>query len=131
MKYLKLFESFWQNGQTIGILNNAYAFRGQMENYEPPFGGSGYYKGTYFYIGKDAEEKAKKMGPVLLTANVLNANLYELDTPEILKSEAKKAGYEVREATGSPECDYLKSIGYDGIKLGSEIVLFDKNKFLV
>ena len=121
MKYLKFFDSF----QPI------YAYRGERINHNPPNGPAGHYFGTYFYIGDEAKENAKKLGENIIVADITNANLYILDTPEKLKQEARKAGYDVREASGYIECNYLKSMGYDGIKIGSEVVLFDKNKFLI
>ena len=116
--------------------NDDIAVRGSkytQEEHNPKFGGSGHYKGTYFYVGLNAESKALEHGKNLTKVDLSKANLYEIDGKEVtsqtLKSEAKKAGYDVRDASGYAESEYLKKQGYDGIKRGNEVVLFEPKKF--
>jgi len=118
--------------------NDNIAVRGSkftQEEHNPKFGGSGHYKGTYFYVGLSAESKALEHGKNLTKVDIENANLYELgedgQTSQSLKNEAKKAGYDTRDASGYAESEYLKKQGYDGIKRGNEIVLFEPKKFEV
>ena len=74
-------------------------------------------------------------GKNLTKVDLSKANLYEIGvdgiTSQSLKNEAKKAGYDVRNASGYAESEYLKKQGYDGIKRGNEVVLFDPKKFEV
>ena len=116
--------------------NDNIAVRGSKyteAEHNPKFGGSGHYKGTYFYIGLNSESKALEHGENLSRVNISGANLYELGingiTFQTLKNEAKKAGYDTRDASGYPESEYLKNQGYDGIKRGNEVVLFEPEKF--
>jgi len=118
--------------------NDDIAVRGSkytQEEHNPKFGGSGHYKGTYFYVGLSAESKALEHGKNLTKVDIGKANLYELgedgQTSQSLKKEAKKAGYDTRDASGYAESEYLKKQGYDGIKRGNEIVLFEPKKFEV
>ena len=128
MKYLKIFETF---------KSPIIAYRGQRIDHNPPNGGSGYFNGTYFFVGKDAEQKAKEFqSGIIIKADITNAKLYQLygnsnNTHDFLKKEARKAGYYTSQASGNGECEYLKSLGYDGIHIGNEVILFDKNNFLV
>ena len=101
--------------------NDNIAVRGSkftQEEHNPKFGGSGHYKGTYFYVGLSAESKALEHGKNLTKVDIENANLYELvkdgQTSQSLKNEAKKAGYDTRDASGYAESEYLKKQGYNG-----------------
>jgi len=116
--------------------NDNIAVRGSkftQEEHNPKFGGSGHYKGTYFYVGLNAESKALEHGENLSKVDLEKANLYEIGvdgiTSQTLKNEAKKAGYDTRDASGYAESEYLKKQGYDGIKRGNEVVLFEPKKF--
>jgi len=127
MRYIKTFESF----------NSIIAYRAQRIDHNPPNGSSGHFNGTYFFIG--AEQKAKdwlKGSSVdIIKADITNAKIYQLygeegNTHDSLKKDANKAGYDTFPASGYGECEYLKKLGYDGIKIGNEVVLFDAEKFI-
>jgi 8-oxo-dGTP pyrophosphatase MutT (NUDIX family) len=109
------------------------------EEYNPPFGPSGYYKGRHFAIGDKAKETAQSFGKHLTQADLSKAKLYEIKSNGDkgngegmlkLKEEAKAAGYEVHPGSGHVESQYLKDKGYDGIKAANEVVLFDHKKFV-
>ncbi len=88
---------------------------------------SGYYAGTYYFLGDDAEEKALKFGKHLSKIDIDGLKLYNINNDkdaELLKAKTSKEGYHTTSASGDSESKYLKSIGYDGIKRGNEVIIF-------
>jgi tRNA nucleotidyltransferase (CCA-adding enzyme) len=98
------------------------------DNYTP----SGYYNGTYYFSGDNAEEKAKEFGENISSINIKDSKLYKIDSDkdaDKLKKEATKNGFYTNEGSGYNESKYLEFIGYDGIQRGDEIIIFDNKKF--
>jgi hypothetical protein len=119
----------------IAIRVSDYHWKDRKSNLTP----SGYYPGVYFYTGKAAEDKVrdnKFAGKNVYKLDITGANLYKIDSPkkaEELKDEAEKAaekgGFIVTQGSGYGDVEYLKSKGYDGIKRGIEVILFEPEKF--
>mgnify|MGYP000858132559 FL=1 len=83
---------------------------------------SGYYPGTYT---STSEGKASEFGGNIFSTSVDPAKIFNLSDAEALKTEARDAGFEVRNASGNGEVEFLKSRGYYGMRRGSEVILFD------
>jgi len=121
----------------IAIRVSDYHWKDRKSNSTP----SGYYPGVYFYTGKGAEDNLrdnKFRGKNVYKIDITGANLYKLDSPEKskeLKDKAEKASKEsgysfpVTQGSGYGDVEYLKSKGYDGIKRGIEVILFEPEKF--
>lgn len=93
---------------------------------------SGYYDGTYFFIGDNAIEKAKKFNDNIYSIDYSNAKLYDINNDKDsnkLKRMSSEAGFDVVEDSGYPESEYLKKWKYDGIKKMLEVIIFDTDKF--
>lgn len=91
---------------------------------------SGYYRG--FYVTTD-ENIATQFGGNVNTFYAKSLNLYTLNNDQDanqLKQNARKEGYYVTEGSGYPESKYLEENGYDGIKRGKEIILFNPEQVL-
>lgn len=102
---------------------------------------SGYYPGVYFYTGPGAEEKVKgnfNKYKNIYKLDITGAKLYNIESPEKaekLKDEAyrasKESGYDfiVTSGSGYGDVQYLKMKGYDGIRRGIEVIIFEPEKF--
>lgn len=95
------------------------------------FGASGHYEGTYFFSGEDARRRAEMFGDKITSIDIAAAILYDISTPELaekLKKMAANAGYITSTASGYGESGFLRTMGYDGIKRGQEVILFDVDR---
>jgi len=111
-----------------------YAYRGSEheddDGSKSKFGSSGYYPGKYFYTGEKALPYAQKHGKNITKVDISNAKLYPI-TPknaDEIELEAYKKGFTAHSG-GHKVVEYLKSLGYDGITRGLEVILFDYQKF--
>jgi hypothetical protein len=119
------------NENNIVVRASDYHWNDRSLNKTP----SGYYPGVYFYWGPDAEEIAKsnfKKYKNIYKLDITGAKLYDLNSPDKakeLKDDASKNDFFVSSASGYGEVEYLKSVGYDGIKRGKEVIIFNPEKF--
>jgi hypothetical protein len=111
-----------------------YAYRGSDheddDGSKSKFGPSGYYPGKYFYMGDKALPYAQKHGKSITRVDISNAKLYPITykNQDKIELEAGRKGFTAH-AGGQKVVDYLKSLGYDGIARGLEVILFDHQKF--
>lgn len=112
-----------------------YAYRGSKfeddDGSKSRFGPSGYYyPAKYFYTGDNALQKAKDFGQYMTKVDISNAKLYPITykNADDIEREARNAGF-YEYGGGYNVVRYLKSLGYDGIQRGIEIILFDHDKF--
>lgn len=87
---------------------------------------SGYYPG--FYTWPDAE-RAKQHGNYVYMLGIDDSEFFDLKNADELKSRARAAGFPVTMGSGFQDVAYLKSIGYKGIKRGSEYIVFDPEEW--
>jgi hypothetical protein len=90
---------------------------------------SGYYNGVYFFLKKDNAFEFNKKGHIY-KINIDNLKLYDLIDGDLLKKEAREAGFFINQGSGN-ESMYLKKIGFDGIKRGNEIIIFEPEKLKI
>lgn len=96
---------------------------------------SGYYEGMFFYDDLSQyqnyfnHQKYNKDKYYFYEISVGNLNLYNLEDADKLKDESRKGGFPANNGSGYYESRYLDSIGYDGIKNRTEIILFHPEKF--
>lgn len=85
---------------------------------------SGYYPG--FYTTPDTG-LLKNFGDIVYSMRIDPEKFYWLDSKSAdeLKHKARAAGFSVSGGSGSGEARYLASLGYHGIRRGSEYILFD------
>jgi hypothetical protein len=90
---------------------------------------SGYYPG--FYVSEDIEF-VKSFGKIINQFILKRDNFFDMDleSSESIKNEAREAGYDVRNASGWGESKYLLDKGYDGIRRGKELIVFNPEKSL-
>jgi hypothetical protein len=137
IKFIDILKNFVLNeivDDNMAIRVSDYHWKDRKSNPTP----SGYYPGVYFYTGKAAEDKLRDnfKGKNVYKLDITGANLYKIDSPkkaEELKDEAWKAaekgGYIVTHGSGYGDVEYLKSKGYDGIRRGIEVIIFEPEKF--
>ena len=90
---------------------------------------SGYYPG--FYVTTD-KELSSTFGNFVYSFELLGRyyDLPDNTAAAILKDEARTAGHNVNEGSGYGECEYLKLVGYDGIRRGKTYTVFNPEKSL-
>lgn len=87
---------------------------------------SGYYPGLYVSTDIDFAKDFGKPKEFQLDANV---KLWRGNSDQLKKS-AQKEGFGFHNGNGMSETKYLISLGYDGMKRGKEIILFNPDKSL-
>jgi hypothetical protein len=90
---------------------------------------SGYYPGTYTGID---EGFVKDFGKNLFSTQVDIDKIYKVSNEsdsQQLKKDARNAGFDVRNANGNGETQYLISNGYEAIQRGKEIILLSPEKY--
>lgn len=96
---------------------------------------SGYYEGMFFYNDLKQyqnyfnHQKYTKDKYYFYEIPVGDLNLYNLEDADKLKDEARKGGFPANNGSGYYESRFLDSIGYDGIKNRTEIILFHPENF--
>jgi len=96
-----------------------------FEGFDSSKSQSGYYPGFYVTSSKDL---ASTYGSKIIYFTLQPSKYYEISNnkdAEDLKQKAKLEGHNVTIGSGYGECEYLKKIGYHGIKRGSEYIVFD------
>ncbi len=97
-----------------------------VEKLDPSKQVSGYYPG--FYTTSD-EIRAATFGSHIFTLQIDPSKFYHLKDDkqaEMLKNEARQAGYYVNSGSGTGEVKYLKDQGYHGIRRGNEFIVFHR-----
>jgi hypothetical protein len=84
---------------------------------------SGYYPGSYHAT---TEQGAKEFGDNVSSRKVNPEKLFTVTDSDKLKQEAKQAGFGYHSGNGQAEVEYLKSKGFEGMRRGNEVILFDK-----
>lgn len=96
-----------------------------FEGFDPSKSESGYYTG--FYVTSDIN-MSESFGHMIYEFKLTPSKYYYLPdnkASEDLKIDASKAGHNVNGGSGHGECEYLKSLGYHGIRRGKTYVVFD------
>lgn len=91
---------------------------------------SGYYTGFYVTSSKN---HALTFGNNIYTFALDPSKYYEINNDKAaseLKNKAQNNGFNANIGSGSGEVNYLKNLGYHGIKRGIEYIVFDPNKNL-
>lgn len=87
---------------------------------------SGYYPGFYAWPER---ESAQKHGQYVYELNVDDGTFYTLSNADDLKVQARKAGFPVTSGSGHQDVEYLKSLGYKGIRRGKEYIIFSPEEW--
>lgn len=87
---------------------------------------SGYYPG--FYAWSDPE-KAMNHGQHVYKLDIEDSKFYDLKDPDELKQQARKNGFPSTSGSGYQDVEFLKSLGYKGIKRGSEYIIFNPEEW--
>jgi len=86
---------------------------------------SGYYPGFYTTINRD---HTANFGSYVHEFDITDLKFFTLSggkDSDDLKQKARKAGYWTSAGSGYGEAQYLKDLGYDGIRRGNEYIIFD------
>lgn len=89
---------------------------------------SGYYPGFY---ATSEEINAKNFGTNIYSMIIKDEKFYplnNLEDSEDLKTSARKAGFLSTQGSGYQDVEYLKSIGYEGIRRGTEYIIFEPER---
>jgi hypothetical protein len=113
--------------------NYAILYHGTNEKFDGFYSGrqvSGYYPG--FYVTTE-EHVAQSFGSNVIKFISEPLKLYDINNEydsEELKKKARLSGVYVSQGSGYPEAKYLENNGYDGIRRGEEIILFNPSEVL-
>ncbi len=88
---------------------------------------SGYYPGFYTTT---KPEYAAEFGTHPHEFSIDSSKYYEIKDADELKRQASLAGFRTNQGSGTGEVEYLKSLGYQGIKRGIEYIVFDPESTL-
>lgn len=87
---------------------------------------SGYYPG--FYAWPDPDE-AMNHGQYVYELDVTDSSFYNLEDSDELKQQARASGFPSTNGSGYQDVEFLKSLGYKGIKRGNEYIIFNPEEW--
>ncbi len=115
MKFHHWLESFVFHGSQLPIMS-----------WDSSRHASGYYPGFYAWNDPNA---AKRHGANVYELQIDDSAFYTITDADMLKREAKKAGFPSTNGSGFQDVQYLKSQGYKGIKRGNEYIIFNPEEW--
>jgi hypothetical protein len=91
---------------------------------------SGYYPGFYTTTN---ESLAKTYGAWIHQFSLDDSRFFDIESNIVadqVKQAARKAGFNTNAGSGHGDVEYLKSLGYEGIRRGIEYIVFNPKKSL-